>query len=161
MTAARRRTCWRIGMFLASMLVLVLARSGQAQSALPGAPQNLTGRALGTTVTFQWLAPTSGSPPSSYVVEAALAPAGAAVASLGVSETSLVVPGVPLGVYFVRVRGLNGAGRGAASNEVVVTVPGGGTVTLRLRLAAANEGPSSDGIGATPRPSIRALLKAE
>jgi hypothetical protein len=32
-------------------------------------------------------------------------------------------PGVPPGVYYVRVRGFNAAGQGPVSNEVVVGVP--------------------------------------
>jgi hypothetical protein len=63
--------------------------------------------------------------PSSYLVEAALSPGGAAVASLQIAGSPLVVPNVPNGVYYVRVRGVNGDGISAPSNEVTVAVPGG------------------------------------
>jgi hypothetical protein len=72
----------------------------------------------GTTVTLTW---TGGS--GSYVVEAAFSPGGAVIASLPVNATSLTVPNVPAGTYFVRVRN---AGGGAPSNEVTVSVTGTG-----------------------------------
>jgi hypothetical protein len=60
------------------------------------------------------------------VVEAAVAPGGPQVASLPVSGTTLTVPNVPAGTYFVRVRTLNSSGPSAASNEVTVSVTGSG-----------------------------------
>jgi hypothetical protein len=80
-------------------------------------PQNLTSTVNGSTVVLTW---TGGS--GSYVVEAALVPGGAVIASLPVSGTSLTVPNVPSGTYYVRVR--DGSGR--ASNEVTVSVAGSG-----------------------------------
>jgi hypothetical protein len=83
-----------------------------------GTPQNLTSTVNGNTVTLNW---SGGS--GSVVVEASFTPGGAVIASLPVTGTSLTVPGVPPGTYFVRVRNASG---GAASNEVTVTVSGTG-----------------------------------
>jgi hypothetical protein len=91
--------------------VILTASSAFAQS-------NLTSSVSGSTVTLSW----SGASSGSYVVEAALVPGGPVIASLPVVGTSLTVPNVPAGTYYVRVR--PGAG-GAASNEVVVSVSSG------------------------------------
>jgi hypothetical protein len=50
------------------------------------------------------------------------------------------VPNVPNGVYFVRVYGRNAAGRGPASNEVRVDVPGGCTPPPAPSLSSAVNG---------------------
>lgn len=81
-------------------------------------PQNLTSNVSGSTVTLQW---SGGS--GSYVVEAAVVPGGAVIASLPVSGLSLTVPNVPSGTYYVRVRDAAG---GAVSNEITVSVAGTG-----------------------------------
>ena len=91
----------------------------------PGAPQGLTSAVTGNTVTLTWSAPGSGGAPSSYIVEASVVPGGPVVASLPVAGTSLTVPNVPSGNYYVKVRALNGSGAGAPSSEVLVSVSGG------------------------------------
>ena len=96
------------------------------QGASPGAPLSLTGLASGNTVTLNWSAPTTGGIPTSYMLEAALVPGGTALTSINVPTTSLTVPGVPNGTYYVRVRGVNADGTGAPSNEVALVVPSGG-----------------------------------
>jgi hypothetical protein len=106
-------------------LVFVLAIATPVFAQAPGAPSNLTNSVSGTTVTLNWSA-ASGSV-TSYLVEASVVPGGATVASLPVTATSLTVPNVPLGTYFVRVRALNGGAQSAPSNEVTVAVTGGGT----------------------------------
>lgn len=58
---------------------------------------------------------------SGYALEAGFAP-GQTALSVPVSRTSLTVPNVGTGRYYVRVKALNGVGAGAASNEVAVTV---------------------------------------
>lgn len=103
--------------------ILLIAASAYAQS--PGPPQNLTSTVNGSTVTLAWSAPSTGGPPTGYIVEAAFAPGGASIASLQVAGTSLVVPNVPSGVYYVRVRAVNTSGTSAPSHEVAVTVTGG------------------------------------
>jgi predicted phage tail protein len=107
------------------VLLAILSLSVAAADA-PGPPQNLSANVSGNTVTLTWQAPTTGGVPTSYVVEASLSPGGPPLASLPVPGTTLSVPNVPNGVYYVRVRGVNGDGTSEASNEVIVVVPGGG-----------------------------------
>jgi hypothetical protein len=106
-------------------LLSIVSVAVPAYAQAPGPPQNLTQSVSGTTVTLNWTAPSTGGVPTGYVVEAAFAPGGAVIASLNIGGTTLVVPGVPLGTYFVRVRGQNGSGLGDPSNEVTVSVGGG------------------------------------
>ena len=104
---------------IAVAFTLLFATSSLAQVA----PQNLTSVVNGTTVTLSWTA--SPGAVTGYLVEASVVPSGPLVASLPVGGTTLVVPNVPPGVYFVRVRALNGAAQSAPSNEVTVSVTGG------------------------------------
>ena len=104
-----------------SFLFVIIAAPLYAQP--PTAPQGLASAVNGSTVLLTWSAPVSGA--SSYVVEAALAPGGLAVATLPVQATTLTVPNVPAGNYYVRVRGISGGITGAASNEVLVSVSSG------------------------------------
>jgi hypothetical protein len=80
----------------------------------------------GPTVTLSWTAPASGVP-ISYVIEASSAPGGPANLAnfnTGNALTSLVVPDVPAGTYYVRIRALDATGVSAPSNEVQVVVGG-------------------------------------
>ena len=52
----------------------------------------------------------------------ALGLANVGAATLG-ATTSFVIPGVPAGTYYVRVRAITSAGSGAPSSDVVVVVP--------------------------------------
>src|SRR5439155_17708190 len=102
----------------------VSAQRRLAAAAAPGPSANLTGSVSGSTVTLNWVAPTSADPATSYIVEAGSS-AGAtniAVFDTGSAATTLTVTGVPSGTYFVRVRAKNSAGSSAPSNEIVLTV---------------------------------------
>jgi hypothetical protein len=94
-----------------------------ATSALPSPPDLLTAAVTGSTVNLSWGPPASGPGVAIYVIEAGSAPNLRNLAVLPVAGTSFFAGGVPPGVYYVRVRGLNGASLGQASNEVVVVVP--------------------------------------
>ena len=100
----------------------------------PGAPVRLTSRVQGTTVTLAWSAPITGGAPTTYVLEAGLAPGQAAYqVPLGLL-TSVSVPNVGPGRYYARVRAMNAVGASAVSNEVAATVgcttrPGAPTLT--------------------------------
>jgi hypothetical protein len=89
----------------------------------PTAPANLTAVVSGSTVNLRWNG--GGGNPASYIVEAGSSPglSNLANSDTGSAVTSLTAPGVGRGVYYVRVRGKNGCGAGAASNEIVVVVP--------------------------------------
>lgn len=92
---------------------------------VPGAPSGLAVSAVGTTATFTWNAPASGGTPTGYTLLAGLTPGFTtpyASLSLPASPRSVVVPGVPPGVYYVRLVAVNAGGAGAASNEVTLTV---------------------------------------
>jgi hypothetical protein len=110
--------------FVRVVPILLIAAPAFAQA--PNPPQTLTASVNGTTVTLTWAAPAGGAAPTGYSVEAAFTPGGPVIATLPVVGTSLTVPNVPTGTYFVRVRASNGSGASAPSNEVTVAVGGTG-----------------------------------
>jgi len=93
-----------------------------APDPLPVAPTNLAATVSGSTVTLSWTAPAGAV--TGYVLEAGT---GAGLANLGTlslgAVTSLAIPGVPPGVYVLRVRAVTSAGNGAPSADVVARVP--------------------------------------
>ncbi|MFN7979209.1 MAG: hypothetical protein U0P30_13825 [Vicinamibacterales bacterium] len=94
-----------------------------AAPALPTAPALNPAVVAGSTVSFSWTPGAGGGAPTSYVLLASVTPGGPVVASVPVSGTSIVVPGVPSGAYYVRVAGVNSVGTGVASSPVTVIVP--------------------------------------
>jgi hypothetical protein len=89
----------------------------------PAAPFALEVSRAGSTVTFTWAAPSIGTGPFVYRFEGGTAPGLSNLASVTVGATSLVVPGVPPGIYYVRVRAVGPGGTGPAGNEVTLVVP--------------------------------------
>lgn len=92
---------------------------------LPGSPVGLMWTlSAGRTVTLAWSPPASGEAPTGYLLEAGSAPGFADIVPVAVlgASTTLVVPGVPPGAYYVRVKAMTPAGAGVPSNEVVVIV---------------------------------------
>ena len=88
---------------------------------LPGMPGNLTSVVSGGDVTLQWSGATTAV---AYVIEAGSS-AGLrdlAYVGTGTPATTFHASGVGAGTYYVRVRGWNSLGVGAASNEVAVVV---------------------------------------
>jgi hypothetical protein len=88
----------------------------------PGPVFGLEGSVTGSTVTLAWGAPSVGTAPFQYRVEAGSAPGLANLAALVVATPSFTTTGVPPGVYYVRVRAVGVGGVGPAGNEVVVVV---------------------------------------
>lgn len=90
----------------------------------PGPPTGLSAVVSGSSVMLSWLAPGTGSAPTTYVIEAGTAPALADLgsATTGNAVTSFSVGSVPNGTYFVRVRASNAAGVSGPSNEVTIVV---------------------------------------
>jgi hypothetical protein len=90
----------------------------------PSAPGGLTFTRSGSTVTLNWLAPTGGGAPASYIVEAGSGPGMTNIASVssGSPATTLTAAAVPNGTYYVRVRASNAGGVSGASNEVTIVV---------------------------------------
>lgn len=94
---------------------------------VPGAPAGLTATVAGNTVTFNWVAPSTGGAATGYLLAAGVTAGFAApIATLPLpaAPTSYAVPGVPPGTYYVRLAATNAGGSGAASNEVAFTVAG-------------------------------------
>jgi len=120
----------------------------------PSAPGGLSAQISGARVTLSWTPPSAGDPPSSYVVEAGSASGRTDLANFdtGNPAPALAVDSVPAGTYFVRVRAKNGAGVSGASNEVVVTVSGGGVCPpgTPAGLVATSSGSSVTLAWATP-----------
>jgi hypothetical protein len=91
---------------------------------IPGPPSNFTVSTVGLGAVFAWSPPTVGAAVSAYIIEAGSGPglSNLAVASTGSASTSFHVPSVPVGTYYVRVRGSNGVGTGAPSQDVSFTM---------------------------------------
>jgi hypothetical protein len=93
---------------------------------LPDAPTAVGVSVVASTVTISWTPATSGGIAQSYVVEAGTAPGVVnigAIPSPG-TGTSLVVGGVPPGVYWVRVRARNALGTSAGTSPDAQVVVG-------------------------------------
>lgn len=113
-------------------LVAVASMFGAVAHAVVGAPVLNNNQAVlnsGTTLTLSWTAPTLGTP-TSYIIEASTTPAGPANLAnfnTGNAQTTLVVANLPVGTYYVRVRGVDASGPGPTSNEVQLNIGGGAT----------------------------------
>ena len=134
-SGARGATTWECftaasaGIFASSGCSTSMAVGAQAVRAFaaPANPFSLQASVSGSTVTLTWQAPASGDPPTSYVVEAGSSTGARDVASFdtGNALTSLTVPGVPAGSYFVRVYAKNSSGTSSVpTNQVFVNVGG-------------------------------------
>jgi hypothetical protein len=110
-------------------IVFALLSAPMVAAVAPGPPQNLAAAVNGNAVTLSWSAPSTGGVPSSYILEASLSPSGPIIAAFTVEDTTVVVTNVPNGIYYARVRAVNADGSSAASNEVIVVVPGGSGCT--------------------------------
>lgn len=90
----------------------------------PSVVPTISSTVAGNVLTLTWQAPAFG-PVTSYRVEAgtALGLANLGVLDTGTTATSLVVPGVPPGTYYLRVRAANGQGFSTVSDERVIVVP--------------------------------------
>ena len=101
----------------------VLLNAGGVPSP-PGPPTAFVATASGSAVSLSWQAPTTGGAATSYVLEAGTARGLANLATVNVgSGTSVSFPGVPPGVYYLRLRAQNAQGISIVSNEVRLVVP--------------------------------------
>jgi hypothetical protein len=86
----------------------------------PGAPTYFMASGEGSTVDLRWTAPSGAAVATEYIIEAGSAPGRSDLAVLRVGNVTHFSTQAPPGVYYVRVRGVNASGVGAASNEVIV-----------------------------------------
>jgi hypothetical protein len=94
----------------------------QQSSASPQKPNGVGAAVSGSAVTVFWGPPTTGTPPTGYRVEAGSRPGLSDQGLVTVSGTSLLVPEVPNGAYYVRVRALVGAVAGESTPDALVRV---------------------------------------
>ena len=107
-----------------SVLVVSGGVTGGGGVGAPGTPTGLTATAAGLFVTISWRAPTTGGPPSSYILEAGGSPGLSNIEnfSTGNPATSFSADKVGVGTYYVRIRASNSSGVSAPSNEVILVV---------------------------------------
>lgn len=87
----------------------------------PPAPAALGYTRFGATVRLAWsAAPTA----TGYHLEAGQSPGVPNLGTIPLGNVTSFTATVPLGVYYVRLRAVNGCGVGPASNEVAVTLDG-------------------------------------
>ncbi len=122
-------------------------------AAPPGEVTNLLASANGSELTLAWIPPSSGGTAVATVLEAGTGPglANLAAVPLPLGTTGLVVPGVPPGTYYLRVRRIGPVLPGPPSRDAVAVMPGscasalsvpvgpvitksGGAVTIAWRL---------------------------
>ncbi len=97
----------------------------------PHQPTGLRVTASGRTVQFSWTPAADGPPATSYLIQAGSAPGLANLATLGSGNDtpSFTVTSVPPGTYYVRVIGVNVAGSGTPSEDLVLSMTSSGVCT--------------------------------
>jgi hypothetical protein len=125
------------GLSLASSEVLLHVQ-------VPEAPTDLSSSVIGSQVRLLWTAPTAGSTPIGYVLEAGSGPGLANIASvpLPAAPRRFDVGAVPAGTYYVRVRSAGSQGAGPPSGDLAFTVgpPLPGTTTVTFNGLAGSNG---------------------
>jgi hypothetical protein len=119
---------------------------------VPRAPAGLTGRGDGDGASLEWGEAVGAS---SYLIEAGSRSGGDDIAKLDMGNQLRLDTAAPPGRYYVRARGVNSCGPGAASNEVVLTVGGPppdppATLTVRVSGRTATLSWPAPGSGALP-----------
>jgi hypothetical protein len=91
----------------------------------PGRPAGITAAMLGSRLVMAWTPPIVVGALDGYILEVGSVTGSSdlAVLPLGLATTFTYDP-VPSGFYFLRVRGLNSAGLGASSDEVLISAGG-------------------------------------
>lgn len=89
---------------------------------VPNAPSALTASVSGSTVTFNWTLASSGAAATGVQLQAGSTPGGTEYGAVVVGGTSVSVPNVPNGVYYVRARAVNAAGASAPTADAVASV---------------------------------------
>ena len=97
-------------------------------STAPGAPFNVTTNTTATGIDVTWSAPSSGGVATSYILQGGVTPGGT-LATLPTATTSITLPLLGPGTYYLRIKGINAFGTGPASPELTLIVGAGGAVT--------------------------------
>ena len=124
----------------------------------PSTPTAFGAVVSGSTVTLSWTPAATGAAATAFQIQAGSAPGAANYGAVSVTGTSLVVPGVPNGSYYLRVLAMNAQGASAPTADRVVTIgpalPGapsnvaasagaGGLVTVSWQAPASGGTPAS------------------
>jgi glucose/arabinose dehydrogenase len=95
---------------------------------VPNPPRDVRAAVTGTSVLISWNAPRDGAVPASYRLDGGSAPGlsdlGTAFASA--TQTSLFFTNLPPGTYYVRMHSVGTSGVSPPSNEIIITITGGG-----------------------------------
>lgn len=112
---------------VAAIAGLLPIETVHAQGTPPLAVLTLAHSVVGSHVTFVWVPSSQGPAPTVFLLQAGSVPGAADIATVRLpgTQTSFAVDAAA-GTYYVRILATNGAGASAPSNEVVVTIGGGG-----------------------------------
>jgi hypothetical protein len=112
--------------FAGSAVAVASIEARQAGAPLP--PTLLPASVVNTVVGLAWTANATGGAPTGYQLQAGSSPGASDIAILTVAAfPTTFVTAAPPGTYYVRVVAFNGLGASLPSNEIVVTVGGGGS----------------------------------
>ncbi len=102
----------------------------------PATPLGLTSQVNGSTVTLNWQRNSAGGPVLTYRLEAGSSEGASNILTTNVTSTGIVVPAVPNGLYWVRVRGENAGGTSVPTQDIAVRVGCGGPPLMPSNLSA-------------------------
>lgn len=88
----------------------------------PGVPTGLQATVTGSSVSITWTPPATGTPATSYLLEAGTSQGATNIGTFPTAAPGLAVAGVPTGQYFVRVRAANAIGTSAATSDLTINV---------------------------------------
>lgn len=88
----------------------------------PGTPTGLAANVVGSTVSIAWNPPASGGAATGFQLLAGTVPGVANLGVVPLTAPGLVVPGVPNGLYYVRVVATNAAGASAPTLDLPIAV---------------------------------------
>lgn len=118
----------------------VIVTVGRGPCAPPGPPSGLTFSVTGNSVSLSWNAPATGSPPSSYIIEAGSTSGAANLFNGNVGNVTSLNAQAGDGAYFVRVRAVNACGTSGPSNEVNFRVgPSPGPISMITPYVSASD----------------------
>lgn len=102
--------------------VAALYPLGAGEAGPPGVPLGLSAAVNGFDVTLLWRPPAAGGAVAAYHLQAGSLPGASDYGVATTTETSLVVPNVASGVYYVRLIAANAAGASAPTADITVIV---------------------------------------